>query len=148
MTSHPTIAAARLPDWQTRLGALVSQRLPQPFAWGSNDCILFAADAVLACTGVDLAADMRGRYATEADALALLAQHGGPVALAVARLGRVVPVDLAQPGDIGVASIAHQHRLAVCGGGHFLAPGPAGLVSIPHAQVLRAWRITQGVAHG
>lgn len=143
------IATIRLPDWQTRLGALVDQHHRTPFAWGTFDCITFAADAVLACTGVDLAADMRGQYSTEPEALALLAQHGGVVALACARLGAVVPVALAQPGDIGVASIDHLHRLAVCCGGHFLAPGPVGLTYIAPDQVLRVWRITAPeVAHG
>lgn len=32
-----------------------------PFAWGSNDCRLFAADAVQAMTGVDHAAELRMR---------------------------------------------------------------------------------------
>jgi hypothetical protein len=40
--------------------------------WGANDCALFAADAIEAMTGVDIAADFRGKYHDEASALALI----------------------------------------------------------------------------
>ena len=136
----------RLHDWQLRLAALVDQRLATPFAWGSHDCCLFAADAVIACTGADLAADLRGSYCSEAEAQAVLASHGGLIALAAARLGRSVRAELAQPGDIGLVSIEGRPTLALCGGPVFLAPGPSGLVPLAPDQVLRAWRCTAGVA--
>jgi hypothetical protein len=47
--------------WDTReLERFLLARAPMPFKWGSNDCALFVADAVLAMTGVDIAADFRG----------------------------------------------------------------------------------------
>lgn len=143
-------AAARLPDWQTRLAALVAQRMRHPFIWGVHDCCLFAADAVLACTGQDLAADLRGTYSTQAQAGELLAARGGIIKLASGRLGRVTPPALAQAGDVALADMGDGYILAVCGGAHFLAPGPAGLVPLQLHQVRRAWRCTTAaeVAHG
>lgn len=115
-----------------------------PFAWGRHDCCLFAADAVRAVTGHDPAADLRGTYATAAEAAAALARAGGLVGLAIARAGRVVPTAAAQPGDVGLLEPGGGERpaLAVCAGPHWLAPGRIGLVGHPAALVRRAWRCT------
>src|ERR1700743_3011421 len=45
---------------------------PEPFAWGKQDCCLFAADGVQAITGVDIAEDFRGKYTDQASAFALI----------------------------------------------------------------------------
>lgn len=137
------MSATRLPDWQSRLHALVMARWREPFAWGRNDCCLFAADAVLAVTGQDLAADLRGRYATAREAEVLLRAHGGLLMLADARLGPEVPVGLAQPGDVGVTVQNGRDTLAVAAGGHWFAPAAIGLVVIYDYQVQRAWRCTR-----
>lgn len=143
-------APARLPDWQPRLATLVDQRMRHPFTWGVHDCCLFAADALLACTGRDFAAALRGTYSTQAEAGTLLAAHGGLAKLAAGCLGRVIAPALAQPGDVALADLGDGYLLAVCGGAHFLAPGPAGLVPLLLPQVRRAWRCTAAaeVAHG
>ncbi|MBX3605377.1 MAG: hypothetical protein KF788_08900 [Piscinibacter sp.] len=130
----------RVRDWQSRLQAIVCRRLQAPFAWGVNDCCLFAADCVLAVTGRDPAEDLRGAYADERGAARLLAAHGGVVELAIARLGPVVPAALAQPGDVGLVRFDGRDTLAVCMGAHWMAPGEAGLATILPGQVLRAWR--------
>ncbi|MBX3580842.1 MAG: hypothetical protein KF810_02960 [Rhizobiaceae bacterium] len=66
----------RLPDWQLRLAAVTTRCLETPSEWGSSDCILKAADAVEAVTGVDLAAEFRGAYSTETGAAKILRQRG------------------------------------------------------------------------
>jgi hypothetical protein len=66
------MAIARLPDWRTRLSALIEERRRTPAA----DCGLFVADAVLAMTGVDLVKTYRGRYGSVAQGVALLAADG------------------------------------------------------------------------
>lgn len=144
-TEHtaPRVPAMRLPDWQHRFGDLVHARAQTPFAWGSHDCCLWAADAVHAITGVDLAADLRGAYASEPDAAALLNAAGGLYQLAKHRLGRSVRVKMAQIGDIGMAAVDAVPSLVVCAGAHFLAPGRDGLTAILPASVLRVWRCTQ-----
>ncbi len=68
----------RLPNWDTKLlPEFVVQRRKMPFAWGANDCCILAADAVKAITGVDIAADFRGRYTDEAEAFALIKKLTG-----------------------------------------------------------------------
>jgi len=131
--------STRLPDWSTRLQAIVALRLSTPFAWGAHDCVLFAADCVRAVTGVDPAAGMRGRYVTERQARRLLRQRGGLARLAAAHLGPEVSPLLAQRGDIGLCEHEGRVLLAVCNGDHWLAPGPQGLGHLERAR--RAWRV-------
>ncbi len=67
----------RLPDWRVRFEATCDQLRAQPFAWGENDCgVGLAARLVAAVTGVDLAAQWRGHYASKAGALKALKETG------------------------------------------------------------------------
>jgi hypothetical protein len=59
---------SRKPNWETLLHNFLEGRKAAPFAWGANDCALFAADAVNAMTGTDLGASYRGKYTTQAGA--------------------------------------------------------------------------------
>ncbi len=68
---------ARVSNWPMELSLFLRERRHTPFAWGTNDCLMFAADLVLRLTGQDLAAAWRGTYDTEEQANALLAEHGG-----------------------------------------------------------------------
>ena len=54
----------RLPDWKTHLIAYLADAARKSYQPGVHDCALFSAGAVLAMTGVDLAAGWRGRYTT------------------------------------------------------------------------------------
>ena len=83
----------RTTHWATReLNGFLRARRSAPFAWGVNDCALFASDAIEAFTGVDIAADFRvkgephpeasfsyrpGDYDDEASAFALIAKVTG-----------------------------------------------------------------------
>jgi len=150
---NPHLAVNRLRDWPERLAALFAARADQPFAWGLHDCCMFAADAVLAVTGHDPAADLRGSYTTEAGAARKLARYGGVAGVAIAHGGRVVPVALAQPGDVGLSyQDPARPALAVWGGGAWHAAGALGVVVVPTDTVVRAWRCTAepmgGADHG
>ena len=101
----------RLPDWKPRLLAFIAETAPRPLVYGQHDCALFAAGAVQAMCGVDLAAAWRGHYATRLggiralrragfrDHIALAAHHFAEVAVAQARVGDLVVV----AGDDGPA---------------------------------------------
>ena len=140
---RPQSPTPRLPDWPERLSDLVEARRNAPFAWGSHDCCLFAADAVLACTGQDPAADLRGAYATEAEAEAMLADAGGLLAL----LGRIhdqrgagaIPPALAQRGDTVLIPVGNDLAVGVVLGADVAVPGPDGLVFLPLADARRCW---------
>ena len=117
--------AHRLKNWPSRFAALQQMAQHEPFAWGTHDCCLWAADSVLACTGVDPAQAWRGTYHDEAGGMALLESLGG--LHAVAALGGP-PIDprCATVGDVGILWIGAE-VLAVCGGGCWLLCGPRGI---------------------
>ena len=142
---HPApCPLVRLPDWPLRLEALLAARQQQPFAWGSQDCALFAADCVQALTGVDVAPPALRRHRTPRAALRSLRAHGGLHGIAQAALGTPIDPALAGVGDVLLtrpSAQAHHPMLAVCNGATAIAPGPHGLVSLSLAQVSHAWRV-------
>jgi hypothetical protein len=127
----------RAHDWPEQLIAFVEVRRRMPFAWGSNDCALFAADYVLRITGVDLAATWRG-YDSAEGAAAHIAKVGGMPAF-VASLTPREP-NLAQRGDIVLADIEGRETFGLAvGSGLWAAPGEAGVVFRPMSDVLKAF---------
>jgi hypothetical protein len=142
MNHRPAFEVERLPDWPERLAALVEARRHAPFAWGSNDCLLFAADAVLACTGVDPAAAWRGRYGSEAEGEVLMG--GTPWYRWVldwqdARGAWACPPAYAQRGDTALIEMGNDHLLGVVLGDQVAAPTLAGLGFVPLAAARRIW---------
>lgn len=129
---------ARLPDWRPRLVAYLEEVRTRPFAYGAHDCALFAAAAVLAMTGTDLAADYRGRYTSLKEGLKLagashlqiLRQHFEPIPTAFAGVG-----DLAMIGEVGFPA------LGIFEGEHILVLREDGLGLMPRAAATQAWRV-------
>lgn len=126
-------------DWQSRLQACLAERRARPFAWGSHDCCLFVCDAVLSMTGHDPAADVRG-YRTERQAVRLVKQLGGMRAIGAARFGVEIVPALAQTGDVALIELDGRESLALCGGGHWIAPGLDQLEVLPITTAVTAWR--------
>lgn len=131
----------RLPDWPARLGALVAARLPEPFAWGPNDCAAFAADCVQAMTGADVLAPLRGPRATELQARKLLRRLGGWDVVTRCGLPEVEPA-LAGRGDLVLLRQSARPVLALCVDGEVaISPGLYGLARASMRCALRAWRV-------
>ncbi len=103
---------------------------------------MFAADCVDACTGVDPAADMRGRYTTTEEAVRLVGEMGGLAAIAAARCGEEIQPVFAQAGDVGLALSEGRECLVVYTGAVWHGPGLHALVAFPPEGVQRAWRLT------
>lgn len=136
-----TLNLQRTRGWQERLSALTLERLDQSFEWGQRDCALWAADCVLAMTGEDLAAELRGQYSTALQAARTIDEHGGLHAIVRERLGDSINPMLATVGDVGL--VVHEDRkgLAVCSGAGWLAQGERGLATLPFEAALMAWRV-------
>lgn len=136
------VALARVDGWEAAFAAFVEERRHRPFAWGSNDCGLFAADNILALCGVDVAASLRG-YDGAVGAARSLARHGlrqvddVPSALC---LPERLPID-GRRGDL-VSFRSHLGvTLGVVMGERFAAPGERGLLFFGLRHALRAWRV-------
>ena len=144
-------ALVRRADWPERLAHFLDGRGNMPFAWGLNDCALFAADCVWELTGVDPAHDLRGSYGSREEAAAVLARHGGLPALVVQRLpaylsplqchrGDVVCVQ-APPDEPELAADCRWTLGIVAGNGYWAAPGVRRIAYRPMAEVLHAFAV-------
>jgi len=135
----------RHPDWPARLAAHLAVVKRTPFAWVGNDCCTFAAAAVLAMTGSDPMAALRGRYSTAVGAKRLITRAGGLQALVSQHLGQPLQTcAMAGRGDVVLFEMAAPygpHALGICVGTHLAAPGPVGTVLLPIAAATVAWRI-------
>jgi hypothetical protein len=130
----------RRSDWQQRFADFFAERRSMPFAWGSNDCCLFAADAVLAMTDVDHAQDLRG-YTSALQARRLIEDRGGLAQIATEALGPPVAVVFAAVGDVVLMQNEGRDLLAICNGGVALAPGQNGIAVLGMDAALAAWKI-------
>lgn len=130
-------------DWPERLAALLAERMAAPFAWGANDCCLFAADALHAQWGIDVASHLRGHYSSAAEAARVLQQEGGVRGIANQVLGQPLPLaSLAQRGDVACVCLEGRDTLGVVlDSGQWAAPGPNGLFVCPLPADAVAWRV-------
>ena len=127
----------RFPDWRSRLLRYLEEVRTRDLEYGLFDCCLFAAGAVEAMTGTDLAADFRGRYTTALGAKRVLRQAGyeTPADAVVARLEEV-PLGKAQVGDVAAVGGA----LGIYGhGGVYVLREGGGIGLADHAD--RAFRV-------
>lgn len=116
----------------------------QPFAWGMLDCSLFMAGWVLARTGIDPAAALRGRYGTERGALRLARRLGGMEAVARRQMAAAGFATTREPvpGDVGI--IAHPQigpTCAILSEIGWLTKTPAGVRGGAHYPVIVAWSL-------
>lgn len=114
-------------------------RMPMPFAWGrtGNDCVSFAAGAVLA-QGLPDPLDGLPDWACEDEAWAAIDAAGGIDAAISARLRPISPA-LAQRGDIGAIEAGNGLILVVVEGDAVAGPGPRGMRRLPRRAMVKAW---------
>ena len=130
----------RVTDWQIRLADLVHRRHLQGFAWGERDCVTWAADAVLAVTGRDPLADLRGQWHSHEEARAAILRCGGLARACSARLGPRIKPALAAAGDVGLLRDVGTRAVVVHVGACWMGQGEQGLVPIRAELVRWAWR--------
>ena len=140
----------RLPQWDTvLLPQYVRSRAKLPFTWGENDCCLFAAGAIQAITGTDIATDFRTGYKTEAQAFALVKKlTGGTTAADAAAycaassgLTEYVYPLQAKRGDLVVLENDGRLIAGIVQDRYVVSVGEAGLMYLPITQVKRAWAV-------
>jgi hypothetical protein len=149
-------------DWERAFDDFLQARAEALFAWGSNDCALFAADAIEAITGTDIAAvfrdeNGRGKYATELGAFQTIqAVTGGSTVpdaavYCAAKFGMVEWADasgkplplFAQRGDLVVIQNGSNQIAGVVhlNGKHVVSVSETGPVRLPVAAIVRAWHV-------
>jgi hypothetical protein len=153
----------RFDTWPERLAAFIEARRMMPFCWGKNDCALFACDAALEMTGVDLAADFRGKYHDAVGARLIMrqfikAQWPKDCAAEVAGADYLecvsqtvgwhfelpdISTRFARRGDIALFKNANRLMLGVVdlSGCFIVGPGKNELLKAALADARRAWRV-------
>lgn len=131
----------KLPGFPEKLGSFTMYRRLFPYAWGSNDCVTFPADAIWAMTGEDPIADIRGTWHDEESARAVIAEQGGLIGAADKRFKRHTSPSFATRGDLCMVKVRDEPSLAICVGLHAAAPGDDGMLLISMSEVLIAWRV-------
>jgi hypothetical protein len=128
-----------------RLADFLKQHERTPFAWGSFDCVLFAARCADYVTGNDYASEFIGTYHTALQAQRVITDKLAATFETVfdSYYARV-PHQLAQPGDIVLAVPPTLKPTYGIGNGHqVVMPGPDGLVghSLSEVYTQQAWRV-------
>jgi hypothetical protein len=133
----------RFADWPTRLNDFIDSRREAVFSWGENDCALFAADAVWAMTGTDLASAYRGRYDDWASSIHALRQLGaGEIeGTATGLLGEPIAAALARRGDVVSVDSPSGPALGICLGARVACLTLRGLRFLPLSAGRKAWRV-------
>lgn len=130
----------RYPDWESRLYDFFEEMRDVPHAYGSNDCGLFGASAVLAITGIDPAAHIRGTYSTEIGCAKMLLPYGGLFEF----VDMLLPRDdlaMCRRGDLVGMNGERGPFIAVAWGTMAVSVNDSGTVQIPMDQAVARWRI-------
>jgi hypothetical protein len=121
------------------------------FAYGERDCCLWVADAVGVMTGVDIAAEFRGRYHSRAEAMTVCEQYTGRrsvmrlvwTALNQQGFSLLPKINLAQRGDVVLVRRANDYSLGIIGmsGDEILALAEQSFLRLPLNLAIFAWRV-------
>lgn len=132
----------RFDDWRERLISYLAETVNKPFQYGENDCALFAAGAVAAMTGVDLAAQWRGQYTGLEDGLNALAAAGyvSHVDIAERHFDEIAPA-FAAAGDLAVLEGPAGDALGVVQGEGIYVLTAARMGVLPLTFAKRAFRV-------
>lgn len=137
----------RREDWPELLKAYLDGARTRSFAWGENDCILFAAGAVEQMTGIDTASEFRGKYKTEMGAARLLrklAPSGLPHAIARALGAEEISPLQAWRGDVVLIPIGDGKSavgIVDLRGTAVVSVGEVGVEYRPLSAAVKAWRV-------
>lgn len=132
----------RRPDWPERLEAFIRSRRNVPFAYGTNDCVVYVCDAIEAMTGEDIFAELRGTYDSELGARRKLIEIGGIEAWFSQRMRRHQTVLRATRGDVGLMPGENGWQpAAICLGSHWCGPSDEGILMVPISTAVAAWAV-------
>lgn len=131
-------------DWSMRLAEAVEDARILPFAYGVNDCCLWAAHCVDAMCDTSLASKIGStfRYTNKEEADQAIADGGGLHALTERFLGKPVSARMAAPGDVVLARNGDGTVIiGICFGHAILAPGENGLLTLPYENGVMCWKV-------
>jgi hypothetical protein len=120
------------------LSAYVAAKEREPFAWGSNDCVMMVAGAVEAITGVDHAAEFRGRYSSMAAAKRIAGKS--LLEFVSDRFEKIHPSE-AFDGDIAALRQGREWAFGIFIGPFIYAQTKQGMGILPRSAAKAAFRV-------
>lgn len=118
------------------LANFIENTRSERFKWGKNDCALWCASAVDACTGYDPAGDLRGTYDSWFGCRRAIMQAGGLEALIAPRMARFAPLD----GDgVAIVRVCQQQLCALIVAGRAVAKTESGILMRDNFDLVRGW---------
>jgi hypothetical protein len=101
------------------LTGFLQRSLGRPWAWGTDDCVMWAMSWVHEKTGVDPVARLRGSYASADECRDVIAREGGfmPALGYLMDTAGFERTQAPRDGDVGIVSapVDMGNRLPVCG---------------------------------
>ncbi len=134
----------RIDNWPAILDKFLCERLSVTFEWGKSDCCMFACDALVAITSVDIARDYRGKYKTAIAADKILKEGLNNIVTGTMHdLGsEEINKNFGQRGDLVLINTPNGDALAIINlRGTVTGQGELGLIDYPLDSVIKAWRI-------
>lgn len=133
----------RKPNWLPILREVIKFHENEPFEYGKNDCVLFAARCVDAMTGSNWLVFVRETAGCrdEATSKSFIESEGSIEDGITRRFGDPVLPLAARRGDLCLINTPWGPGLGICIGTEVLAPGENGLVKTPLSSALKAWRV-------
>jgi hypothetical protein len=125
------------------LTGFIRAAMRREFVWGERDCALFCADWALRVTGHDMGAIWRGKYDSEAGAMAFIAAAGGLVALFDEGTAGVLERCAAEDALVGVITSPEGDVGAIRSGMSWVVLTERGIgrVRLDLPDCLAAWRL-------
>lgn len=125
-------------NWEHRLNEFLKS--VGPFEWGSNDCCMFAVNAVEAMTGIDHGKPYVG-YKTALGAARRLEKFGGVEGIATIELGEPKSIKMAKRGDVVSVENGKNIILGICVGVKIAAVSEDGLTFFSMSVAKNAWSV-------
>lgn len=129
-------------QWEVRLQDCIKDAHGRPFAWGTHDCLTWAADVMAALTQTPSLADQwRGTYKTARGAAGVLRRrgHASYAEAVTAHLGPALATPaLAQRGDVVAGP---EGEIGICIGYQAAFIGLEGVALRPIPDCAAAWRV-------
>ena len=136
----------KTPGWQTRLLETVEGLKETPFAWGQNDCCIFAAKCLDAQYDTHIADGVVGQYETELGCKKFMIRRSGSTdlnAVLSTFLTNRIHKNFAQRGDLVVFDGDFGPTAGILWSGAIWAMGPDGVATlrVQDVNITDVWRV-------
>lgn len=137
---------SRKEGWENELAVYLDKVSTRSFKRGKHDCALFVCNCIKILTGVDYAAEYRGKYKTKKEAFQMLKERGFEdlSKIAFGKLGDPYKnINFAKRGDLVTLDCKEGISLGIIDmtGKRAVTTGEKALTYYPKDQWIQAWEV-------